>query len=50
MLLWLAEAIGISKAKLQLARRSALAGPHNKVTHCANVRKIIPWQEIEGRP
>ena len=43
MLLWLAEAIGISKTKLQLARRSALSGPHNKASHCAKVRKIIPW-------
>jgi hypothetical protein len=49
MLIWLAEAIGISKAKLKLARCSALSGPHNKASHCAKVRKIIPWQEIEGR-
>jgi hypothetical protein len=49
MLVWLAEAVGVSKAKLQLARRSALSGPHNKASHCAMLRAIIPWQDVEGR-
>ena len=49
MLLWLAEAVGASKAKLQLARRSAHSGPHNKASYCAMLQEIIPWQDIEGR-
>jgi hypothetical protein len=49
MLLWLAEAVGVSKAKLQLARRSAHSGPLNKASNCAMLQEIIAWQDIEGR-
>jgi hypothetical protein len=47
MLLWLAEAAGVSKSRVVAAKRSALASQGNLVTHCAVLRRVIPWPLIE---
>ena len=47
MLLWLAEAAGVSKTKVLAAKRSALSARGNRATHCAMIRRIIPWSVIE---
>jgi hypothetical protein len=49
MLLWLAEAIGVPKATVLVAKRSALATCKTRGGHCAAIRGIIPWQAIEER-
>jgi len=49
MLLWLAEAAGVSKTKLLAAKRSALSARRNRATHCAMIRRTIPWSAIEER-
>jgi hypothetical protein len=49
MLLWLAEAAGVSKKELLIAKRSALAGPAKRGSHCALIRKAIPWRTVEER-
>lgn len=49
MLLWLAEAAGVSKKELLAAKRSALAGPAKRGSHCALIRKAIPWSVVEAR-
>jgi hypothetical protein len=49
MLLWLAEAAGIPKKDLLAAKRSALSGRRNRVSHCALIRKAIPWPAVEDR-
>jgi hypothetical protein len=43
MLLWLAEAAGVSKDRLRAAKRAALMARPNGGTHCAVIRRIIPW-------
>jgi hypothetical protein len=48
-LLWLAEAAGVSKQNVLAARRSALAARRSRGTHCAVIRKAIPWPMIEER-
>jgi hypothetical protein len=47
MLLWLAEAAGVPKKNLLAAKRSALSGRRNRTSHCALIRKAIPWSVIE---
>jgi hypothetical protein len=47
MLLWLAEAAGVSKTKVLAAKRSALAARGKRATHCAKIRTAIPWPVIE---
>jgi hypothetical protein len=49
MLLWLAEAVGVPKKNLLAAKRTALSGGKNRVSHCALIRKTIPWSAIEER-
>jgi hypothetical protein len=49
MILWLAEAAGIAKRNLLVGKRAALAGPRNRNSHCALIRKAIPWPVIEER-
>jgi hypothetical protein len=49
MVLWLAEAAGVPKRDLLAAKRSALLGPRNRASHCALIRKAIPWSVIEER-
>ncbi len=49
MLLWLAEAAGVSRRNVLAAKRSALATQRSWGTHCAVIRKTIPWSMIEER-
>lgn len=49
MLLWLAEAAGVSRREVLATKRSALAARRNRATHCAVIRKAIPWPAIEER-
>jgi hypothetical protein len=49
MLLWLAEAAGVSKRDVLGAKRSALSTRRKRGTHCAVIRKAIPWLMIEER-
>jgi len=48
MLLWLAEAAGVSKKQVLAAKRSALKARRNLGSQCAALRGAIPWSEIEG--
>jgi len=47
MVLWLAEAAGVPKKEILDAKRSALSGGRNRGSHCALIRKAIPWSVIE---
>jgi hypothetical protein len=49
MVLWLAEASGIPKARLSKAKGAALSAPPKLQAQSAVVRKIIPWKMIEAR-
>jgi len=49
MVLWLGEAAGLSKTKIQAAKRAALTAPATLAAQCAAIRKIIPWAIIEER-
>ena len=49
MLLWLAEAAGLPKRDVLLAKHSALSIRRNRGTHCATIRRSIPWAMIEAR-
>jgi hypothetical protein len=49
MLLWLAEAAGVSKRNILAASRSALAARRSRGTHCAVIRRAIAWPMIEER-
>src|SRR6202158_4856670 len=49
MVLWLAEAAGVPKKEILAAKRSALSGGRNRGSHCALIRKAIPWSAIEER-
>jgi hypothetical protein len=51
MLVWLAEATGVSKAELTKASDAALAALAARVnlsSECAAVRKLIPWRSIKA--
>ena len=49
MLLWLAEAAGVSRTKVLAAKRSALSSRGNRAKHCATIRAAIPWPVIAER-
>jgi hypothetical protein len=49
MLLWLAEAVGVSRRDVLAAKRSALAARQSLGTHCGVIRRAIPWPIIEER-
>jgi hypothetical protein len=49
MVLWLAEAAGVPKKDILTAKCSALAGTRNRGSHCALIRKAIPWPAVEER-
>jgi hypothetical protein len=49
MLMWLAEAVGVSRTRVIGAKRSALASQKNRASHCAILRREIPWSCIEER-
>ena len=48
MLLWLAEASGVPKAKVVAAKRSAEFAGSYFAAQSAAIRKIIPWQMIHS--
>jgi hypothetical protein len=49
MVLWLAEASGIPKARVAEAKRAALSASPHLAAQSAAIRKIIPWEMIAGR-
>lgn len=49
MVLWLAEASGIPKARVSKAKEAALSAPPKLQAQSAAIRKIIPWKMIEAR-
>jgi hypothetical protein len=48
MVLWLGEAAGISRTKVQRAKCAALSAGHRFSAQSAAIRKVIPWTEIEA--
>ncbi|MFW0874175.1 hypothetical protein [Rhodococcoides corynebacterioides] len=46
-LIWLAEALGEDRARLEQARDAVLAAAPNRSSQCAAVRRVIPWSRIE---
>ncbi len=46
MLLWLAEAAGVSKGLVLRAKKIALAADLGFAQQCAGIRKIIPWAMV----
>jgi hypothetical protein len=48
MLLWVAEAAGVSRKALLSAKRSALAS-RKRISNCAAIREEIPWSFVEER-
>jgi hypothetical protein len=49
MVLWLAEASGIPKARLSKAKGAALSAGPRLQAQSAAIRKNIPWKMIEAR-
>jgi hypothetical protein len=49
MVLWLGESSGVPKAKVAAAKRAALSAGAHLPAKSAAIRKIIPWEMIEGR-
>lgn len=49
MLLWLAEAAGVSRKALLSAKRSALTSSRKRISNCAAIRNEIPWSVVEER-
>lgn len=48
MVLWLGEASGISQTLVRNAKKAALGAPPSLPAQSAAIRKIIPWNLIEG--
>jgi hypothetical protein len=49
MVLWLAEASGVPKARVAEAKQSALSSSPQLQAQSAAIRRIIPWEMIEVR-
>jgi len=47
--LWLAEASGVSKAKVAEAKRAALSATRSLPSQSSAIRRTIPWEMIEVR-
>jgi len=47
MVLWLAEASGVPKAKVAEAKQAALSATPSLPSQSAAIRKTIPWEMIE---
>jgi hypothetical protein len=47
MLIWLAEAIGVPKARLLRARKAALAAGTKMQAMSAAIRRELPWADVE---
>jgi hypothetical protein len=48
MVLWLGEASGISQILVRNAKKAALGAPPSLPAQSAAIRKVIPWNLIEG--
>jgi len=48
MVLWLGEAAGISRMKVQRAKHAALSAGHRLSAQSAAIRRVIPWTEVEA--
>jgi hypothetical protein len=48
MVLWLAEASGVPKARVSKAKRAALCARPQLQAQSAAIRKIIPWELIQA--
>ena len=49
MVLWLAEASGISKARVAKAKETALSASPQLQAQSAAIRRVVPWKMIEDR-
>ena len=49
MLLWLAEAAGVPKGKLRIAKRAMLGAGPRLASQAAALRQLIPWSVIEDK-
>ena len=49
MVLWLGEASGVQKSKVLEGKRAALSSSPQLQAQSAAIRKVIPWEMIEGR-
>ena len=49
MILWLAEAAGVSRARIVKAKQAALGAGPFLASQSAAIRKIVPWRLIELR-
>jgi len=47
--LWLAEAVGVSKRRVTEAKNAALSAASTLAAQCAAIRRIVPWEIIEQR-
>lgn len=47
MLIWLGEASGVPRSRLNQAKRAAVASRRSSSAWCGAVRKSIPWELIE---
>jgi len=49
MLLWLAEAIGISRPILLKAKKTIISSGKNGASQCSALRRIITWEMIDSQ-
>jgi hypothetical protein len=49
MVLWLGEAVGTPRRTIRAAASAALAAPANMMSQAAEIRRLVPWSEIEVR-
>jgi hypothetical protein len=49
MVLWLGEASGVQKNRVLEGKRAALSSSPQLQAQSAAIRKVIPWEMIEGR-
>lgn len=47
MLIWLAEAVGLSSRRIELATAAALANTKSLATMAAAIRKVVTWRTVE---
>lgn len=48
MLMWLAEASGVTSARLAAAQKAALAAGDRLQSHCSAIREVIPWEAAKS--
>ena len=49
MLLWLAEATGVPRAKVLGAKRAAKSVGANFASQSAVIRRLVPWEDVAAR-